>query len=304
VARESTVTTGEDAAGPLPEPVRDWICGTIGPGSEIVRSRPLPDASTSAVHAVEIRGPGATTLAVVRRYVDSHVLVNEPRPVEREAAVLQHLVDTPVVAPGLLGADPTGAVCGVPTLLMTRLPGRPKWRAVDLDTFLAGLADQLPPIHGTSVPTEPSYPRYHPYYDDRDLTVPSWTANPSAWERAIEIRRAPLPEFAPACIHRDFHPGNVLWRRGAVSGVVDWAWSCIGPVAVDVAHCRVNLALHISCAAADSFLARCVERGVVERGEPAWDLIDAVDLLPDLEDSRAALARLDEFVARAASELS
>ena len=42
-------------------------------------------------------------------------------------------------------------------------------------------------------------------------------------------------------MHRDFHPGNVLWRRGMVTGVVDWQAACTGPAVADVAHCRVNL---------------------------------------------------------------
>lgn len=31
--------------------------------------------------------------------------------------------------------------------------------------------------------------------------------------------------------------------------------------------------------------------------DPAWDLIDAVDALPDLDDSASALRRLDDWVA-------
>ena len=42
-------------------------------------------------------------------------------------------------------------------------------------------------------------------------------------------------------IHRDFYPGNVLWNRRHVSGVVDWEAASIGPRSVDVAHCRINL---------------------------------------------------------------
>jgi len=40
-------------------------------------------------------------------------------------------------------------------------------------------------------------------------------------------------------LHRDFHPGNVLWQRGRVSCVVDG--QAASPAMADVAHCRVNL---------------------------------------------------------------
>ena len=61
------------------------------------------------------------------------------------------------------------------------------------------------------------------------------------WERAAEISDARPPGLPEVLMHRDFHPGNVLWRRGQVSGVVDWQGACTGPAVADVAHCRVNL---------------------------------------------------------------
>jgi Ser/Thr protein kinase RdoA (MazF antagonist) len=63
--------------------------------------------------------------------------------------------------------------------------------------------------------------------------------------------RAVLPEVL---VHGDFHPGNVLWRRGVVSRVVDWQAACTGPAVIDVAQCRVNL-LTIGTDAAERFTA-------------------------------------------------
>ena len=55
-------------------------------------------------------------------------------------------------------------------------------------------------------------------------------------------------------MHRDFHPGNVLWPHGRAS-VVDWANACRGPWGCDVAHCRDNLIRIDGQGAADRFLA-------------------------------------------------
>ena len=70
---------------------------------------------------------------------------------------------------------------------------------------------------------------------------PSWARDTRVWERAVEIALGPAVD-APACVvHRDFHPGNVLWVRGRLSGVVDWRHTSIGPGVVDVGHTRLNL---------------------------------------------------------------
>ena len=61
------------------------------------------------------------------------------------------------------------------------------------------------------------------------------------WERAIEVFHGPAPDIDRVFIHRDFYPGNVLWHRRQVSGVVDWEAVSIGSRSIDVAHCRINL---------------------------------------------------------------
>jgi hypothetical protein len=64
---------------------------------------------------------------------------------------------------------------------------------------------------------------------------------PSVWERAIEIFHGPILDDDRTFIHRDFYPGNVLWQRKMVSGLVDWEAASVGPRSMDVAHCRINL---------------------------------------------------------------
>jgi hypothetical protein len=70
-----------------------------------------------------------------------------------------------------------------------------------------------------------------------------------------------------------------------------------GPRPVDVAHCRLNLTLSLGVDAADRFLAAWMANEGVHEYDPAWDLRDAVDAV-DFEDTNAALARMDELVAR------
>ena len=113
-----------------------------------------------------------------------------------------------------------------------------------------------------AVPVCEAVPGFHHLSVLDDLTdPPPWTRRPDVWRRAFEIARGPVPGYSPVLCHRDFHPGNVLWHAGRVTGVVDWTNTCRGPAACDVAHCRNNLALLFGLDAADDFARRRPRRG-------------------------------------------
>ena len=80
----------------------------------------------------------------------------------------------------------------------------------------------------------------------------------------------------PVLLHRDYHPVNLLWGQARVSGVVDWINACMGPPGVDVAHCRLNLALMYGMAAADAYLAAYQHHAPGYRHDFYWDVDDAL----------------------------
>ena len=61
----------------------------------------------------------------------------------------------------------------------------------------------------------------------------------------------------------------MLWRGGAISGIVDWASASVGAPAADVGHCRVNL----DPAAADRFLAAWRSVAGHDDYDPYWDVV-------------------------------
>src|SRR5690606_27830553 len=47
--------------------------------------------------------------------------------------------------------------------------------------------------------------------------------------------RASMPADEPVgLVHGDFQPGNILYDRGAATGVIDWDLAAIGPQGIDV----------------------------------------------------------------------
>ncbi|GHD24415.1 hypothetical protein GCM10010335_08130 [Streptomyces galbus] len=77
--------------------------------------------------------------------------------------------------------------------------------------------------------------------------APQNTARPELWQRAVDVIRREPPALRPCFLHRDFHPGNVLFEGEGddvrISGVVDWVETSWGPADLDVAHCSTALAL-------------------------------------------------------------
>jgi len=288
----------------LPEMTRAWIRDRLGAGTRIVSIHPRSGGTSSAIHAVTVEHRDGTRQSLVlRRYVRADWLAEEPDLAEHEARVLDLLERTEVDAPRLVAVDQHGARCDVPAVLMTRLPGRIRWSPQAIDPRLDALVDAMLTIHAVPVPDDVPIRDFRPYLDGAHLEPPTDTSQRAAWERAIEVHAGPPPSTERAFIHRDFHPGNVLWTGDRVSGVVDWCNASIGVPEVDLAHCRLNLTRDLDDERAER-LSACY-RARSGRGEmhPYWDLISAVGLLDLVGTDYVWLPALDEFVARAVARL-
>jgi aminoglycoside phosphotransferase (APT) family kinase protein len=266
----------------------------------VTSARALRGGMSSAVHLVTVRrADGQREQAVLRRYVRPDP--DEPNPAACEARALRLAEAAGVPTPALLAVDPDGTQAGVPALLMTRLRGRVDWWPSDLDRWLGRLAGLLPRIHGTALPPGDTVPRFAPYRQE-NYRPPGWARYPRVWERAVEISRGPAPDLPAVLLHRDFHPGNVLWRYGRVSGVVDWLGACAGPAAADVAHCRVNL-LTMGTEVVERFTVSW-ERTAGTAYHPWGDVVTVVGFLDDLHDDWGSERLLvEDMLARAVAEL-
>ena len=246
----------------------DWCAVAVARDAEVTAVHALPGATSSAVHAVDVRGPSARVhRLVLRRFVLEDWLAEEPSVPRHEAAALAIAAATAVPTPELVALDPDGAEAGDPALLMTRLPGAVRRRPRDLEPCLRALAEILPAVHATPLPPGHELPDYAPYALHADRP-PAWSTRPAVWERAFEVFRGPPPHAPRRFIHRDFHAGNVLWSGGAVSGLVDWPNASVGAAGADVGHCRMNLHGMLGPEAADRFATLC-------GGDhhPYWDVV-------------------------------
>jgi len=283
-----------------PQQALAWAAARLG--GPVISARALRGGMSSAVHLLTVPDSGGQRRqAVLRRYVRPEVNAEEPDIAEREARALRAAEAVGVPTPALLAVDASGADAGVPAVLMSRLPGRVDWWPSDMERWLRRLAGLLPAIHAAPLPPAGGL---RPFAPDPQASYrpPGWARYPRVWERAAEISHAPPPRLPAVLLHRDFHPGNVLWRRGAVSGVVDWQAACTGPAVADVGHCRVNL-LDFGADAAQRFTALW-QRAAGATYHPWADVVTIIGFLDDLRDDGGSERLLvEDMLAHAVAEL-
>lgn len=278
----------------LPAEAVRWVEGTVG--ARVTGQRALLGGTSSAMHALETSAASPLDRLVLRRYVLDWVR-EEPQIPGNEALVLRLVgagaADVP--APQLLASDPDGSELGVPLTLMTALPGKPVWNPTNRAGSLRALAELVVRIHAVPLSTELS--NWFPY-EPGSRTPPSWSRHPEAWSTAYELWDGPTPASERVFLHRDFHPGNILWTDQKVTGVVDWVSSCAGPPEEDIGHCRANLAIRLGQDWADEFLA--IWQNLTGKWDyhPYWDLTNVVSF-----DHDRVQPQLDAFVAAAAKRL-
>lgn len=279
---------------PLPADAVEWVERAVE--APVIRQQALLGGTSSAIHLLQTAAHSPLDRVVLRRYVLDWVL-EEPQIPGNEALALQLVGDgeVGVPAPKLLASDPEGAELGVAMTLMAALPGEPLWQPTDRTDWLRAMAELAVKIH--SAPLHEKLSDWVPYAP-QSRVAPTWSRHPDAWLRAYELWDGPPPASERVFLHRDFHPGNILWTDGALTGVVDWVSSCAGPPEEDIGHCRANLAIRLGQDWADEFLAIWQRLTGKRDYHPYWDLTNVVSF-----DHQRPEPRLDAFVAAAAARL-
>lgn len=260
---------------------RSWLAGQLPRGRTVTGTAFLKGGWSSQMRRLTL--DDGTRLAL-RTFVKPFFRGHAPGLLTREAAILGLLAGREdIPAPRLVAVDATAERCDHPSLLMSLLPGRVRVDEEDLDRRLDLLGAQLAAIHRV-VPEE------------RPRTYQAWTSPErvralagALWERAVDVIRREPPAYEGCFLHRDFHPGNVLFsgagERLRISGVVDWVETSWGPADLDVAHCSTALALLHGPEHGLGFRQRYEAHGgrrLADAGDHLyWRLLDALAYAPD-----------------------
>lgn len=203
---------GEAAdGGPGWAATRVWVEKNLAPGERIEGARRLLGGWSSQMRRLDISGPQGGRSLALRSFVKPFYVRHAPGLLAREADILRLLAGTDVPAARCVAVDARGEHCDHPSLLMTLLPGEVRVEDAGAEQRIGLLAGQLAGIHAVAV-TGTTRPRDYEAWTAPDrVRVPDATGRPLLWRRAVDVIRREPPAYVPKFLHRDFHPGNVLF---------------------------------------------------------------------------------------------
>lgn len=263
---------------PLPPPPEAlaWVERTLGSGARVVGSQRMTGGIASSVHLVTVEHTGRRESVVLRRWVpdqehEQYVI----GAVAKETAILTALERSDLPVPRVIGSTTDPAHAG-PAVLMTRVPGHVHLMPDDREDWLQQMARMLTRIHALDIAAGP----FEPWIDPHRLAPMPDASRPGIWSAAIALAVEERQPSHTGFIHRDYQHYNLLWSRERLTGVIDWVQASVGPLDIDVGHCRLNLTLVFSADVADRFL-EMYEAEAGRKVDPYWDVHALLTYGPD-----------------------
>lgn len=220
-----------------------------------------------------------------------------------EAAMLEHrnllsVLDAPVPTPAPLRLDVEGAWFGEPAIAMAWLDGSPAFPADPDPAWIDALAEALAAVHRPMRGVAPLWP----------MRLVEGLRAIGGTDPILDVALAVAEDLLASgdndvvFAHGDFHPGNVLFCSGRLTGVVDWEDAGPRSRASDVAYCRGVLAIYPGGDTPDRFLRSYEAQTGAAVDCRRWDVLWAArGILGSRRRWPAALAALGVTVA--ASEI-
>ncbi len=208
------------------------------------RAATSPHGGSRGTDAYDVTLTGPARRVVVKIYPDGDGTAS------LEWSRLEFSQRLTALVPEPIAADLESVWFGRPAVVMSRLPGRP-----DADPERRRLVG-CRPRPGADPVTRNGVGRgrgcAHAFPADRDVAPAGGrTRSP---DRSRSPRRHGPSVFALLRARLDARglpPGNVLWHRGRISGVVDWSAAGLGARWSELAYCRADVCLLLGPDVAD-----------------------------------------------------
>ncbi|GBF07748.1 hypothetical protein DAERI_170007 [Deinococcus aerius] len=254
--------------------VTPWqrLARRLNPHAQVLRSWPLTGGVSARVTALEIGVPGGSVERwVVRQYGEANVRSN-PNVADDEFRLLRLLMSAGLPVPQPLYADSSGEVFPAPVLVTRYVGGEAVLTPAAPVEYAARVADFLLRLHAVRWSGELPFLQPLPGLSERPAVLDEALAEGMIRD-ALEPVWPPAPRNAPAPLHGDFWPGNVLWREGRLAAVIDWEDAALGDPLADLANARLETLFFYGRGAMDELTRRYrAGSGLDFAALPFWDL--------------------------------
>jgi aminoglycoside phosphotransferase (APT) family kinase protein len=234
------------------------IAQRIHPNSKLHRMWKLEGGISAEVVALEIElQDGQTQKVVVRSHGDIDFNANH-RIAADEFKLLQILQSAGVTAPKPYFLDESCDILPRPYIVVEYVEGKAEFSPSNLDALVRELGSQLASIHKVrcSDYNLSFLPEQEKVYSEK-LSAPPHMTDESLREGDIRdtLRSAwPLPKMnGCVLLHGDYWPGNVLWKDGRITAVIDWEDAQRGDPLADMANGRLEVLWAFGIEAMQSF---------------------------------------------------
>lgn len=162
-----------------------WVAASMGVGSRVVGHRRLTGGVNSAVHRLTVERRGSRSLVVLRQYPPGSIALRSA--LEKEVVNLKVVHSSGLPAPTILATDVAGqATGGVPSLLMTALPGHIHLDPTERRPWIREVAEFAARLHAVDLPA----PTFRPWTDSwitplGRFQVPTGARKPAVWRAAL-----------------------------------------------------------------------------------------------------------------------
>jgi aminoglycoside phosphotransferase (APT) family kinase protein len=226
----------------LPSPgALEEVRRLAGPSAVVLGALRLDGGQHADTWRVDTENPAISV--VVRQFP-----LDDPAPL-LERRVLRVLDGLDGLAPVPLGIDVSGRWSQYPTSLISCLDGRPDLTPTDSGEWARALGRALAAVHAVPIERLTELPSVF----DRGGGSQEMSGGPLATE--VRARWAEIVTSPEVLTHSDYWSGNVVWRDGRLTGIVDWSDGARGPRGFDLGWCRLDLVLLFDGRIADDFLA-------------------------------------------------
>lgn len=268
------------------QPALERIVRQVVPDGALRDAHTLDGGISASMTVLEIADRHGETCRVVLRVPSKTVLAEHPTAAADEFRTLEALFGAGVRVPEPLLLDESGAILPAPYMVLTYIEGAPLYDPPDRCGYERRRAEELAGIHAVdrAVPGLASL-RRRPHAFASPFRGQSPDPSSLLDEERIQAALEPFWEGAaashPVLLHGDLWPGNLLWKDGDLTAVVDWEDAEIGDPLADLAICRLDSLLIFGQEPMEAFTQRYLSiTGVHTDYLPYWDLCAALRAAP------------------------